>query len=135
MNKLHTVSVVAAISLASGLALACPGKGGGKMNADANADGKVTLQEAQTAARARFDKADGNKNGVLTKDELPGRAQRMARADANNDGQVTLAEAQAKAQARFVEHDTNKDGVLSGDELARGKRRPREKHEGHGSKA
>jgi hypothetical protein len=37
--------------------------------ADTNADGKVTLEEFQAAAGARFDAADTNKNGTIDADE------------------------------------------------------------------
>ena len=37
--------------------------------ADANKDGKVSLQEANAAAAAHFDKADANRDGTLTPEE------------------------------------------------------------------
>ena len=37
--------------------------------ADANKDGRVTLQEAQTAALRHFDLADANRDGQITPDE------------------------------------------------------------------
>ena len=37
--------------------------------ADANHDGRVSLQEAETAALAHFDKADLNHDGKITPDE------------------------------------------------------------------
>ena len=123
MNKISIVALIAAVTATSGLALACPGHEDGKTSADANSDGKVTLQEAQAKAQSHFEKMDKNKNGVLAKDELEGRAKRMLeRADANQDGQVTFAESQTLVQAWFQKHDQNKDGALSGDELPRGKR-------------
>jgi hypothetical protein len=122
MNKISIVALLAAVTATSGLALACPGHEGGKTSADANKDGKVTLQEAQAKAKSRFEKMDKNKNGVLAKDELEGRAKRMERADANKDGLVTFAESQTLVQAWFQKHDQNKDGALSGDELPHGKR-------------
>jgi Ca2+-binding EF-hand superfamily protein len=47
------------------------GMGGMKMfdRADADADGKVTLAEATTAALAHFDAVDKNKDGTITRDE------------------------------------------------------------------
>lgn len=42
--------------------------------ADANKDGRVSLQEAQDAALRRFDTADANRDGRITRDE---RMQRM----------------------------------------------------------
>jgi Ca2+-binding EF-hand superfamily protein len=38
--------------------------------ADANNDGRVSLQEATAAATAHFDKIDANHDGVLTPDEM-----------------------------------------------------------------
>jgi len=37
--------------------------------ADANKDGRVTLQEAQAAALRHFDMADANRDGQITQDE------------------------------------------------------------------
>ena len=47
------------------------GRFGGHMfaMADANKDGRVTLQEAQTAALRHFDMADANKDGQVTREE------------------------------------------------------------------
>jgi len=136
MNKITVVSLLAAVTAMSGLALACPGhEGGGKTGADANKDGKVTLQEAQDKAKARFDQVDKNKDGVLSKDELAGRAGRMLHADANKDGAVTAAESRAQVQTWFQKMDANKDGSLSGDELPRGRHGRGGEHKDHGSKA
>ena len=135
MNKITVVSLLAAITATSGFALACPGHEGGKKSADANSDGKVTLQEAQAKAKTRFDAVDKNKDGVLSKDELEGRAGRMLHADANKDGAVTAAESQAQVQVWFQKMDTNKDGALSGDELAKGRHGRGGEHKEHGSKA
>jgi hypothetical protein len=40
---------------------------------DGDKDGKVTVEEARTAAAARFDRADVNKNGLIDADEGMGR--------------------------------------------------------------
>lgn len=45
------------------------GRGGMFFAADANADGKVTLAEAQTKALQMFDRADANKDGTVTPEE------------------------------------------------------------------
>jgi hypothetical protein len=37
--------------------------------ADANKDGRVSLQEAQAAALQHFDKADANRDGRITPEE------------------------------------------------------------------
>ena len=52
---------------------------GGKMftMADANKDGRVTLQEAQAAALQHFDTADANRDGQVTREERKQLHQRM----------------------------------------------------------
>ena len=60
---------------------------------------------------------DKNKDGVITRDEIPARGGHFAQADTNNDGKITYAEHEAMLRARFTLMDKNKDGVLSGDEL------------------
>lgn len=49
---------------------------------DGNGDGIVTLDEFKTAAGARFDAADANKNGKIDADEARGRG--AAKADAGS---------------------------------------------------
>jgi Ca2+-binding EF-hand superfamily protein len=52
---------------------------GGQMfeMADANKDGRVTLQEAQAAALQHFDRADTNRDGQITREERKQMHQRM----------------------------------------------------------
>lgn len=45
--------------------------------ADANKDGRVTLQEAQAAALRHFDMADANRDGQITRDERRQARERM----------------------------------------------------------
>jgi hypothetical protein len=45
--------------------------------ADANKDGRVTLQEAQAAALSHFDMADANRDGQVSRDERMQMRQRM----------------------------------------------------------
>jgi hypothetical protein len=45
--------------------------------ADANKDGRVTLQEAQAAALQHFDKADTNRDGRITPEERMQMHQKM----------------------------------------------------------
>jgi Ca2+-binding EF-hand superfamily protein len=119
MNKIHVLSVFGLITAASVAAFAHGGHGPKK---DLNGDGKVTLAEAQDAAKKRFTELDKNKDGALVKDELSGKGSRkFERADANNDGKVTLAEAQAGVKEWFTRKDKNKDGVLTRDEFGPGK--------------
>jgi Ca2+-binding EF-hand superfamily protein len=55
------------------------GQLGGQMfeMADANKDGRVSLQEAQDAALRRFDTADANRDGRITREEMMQRHQQM----------------------------------------------------------
>jgi Ca2+-binding EF-hand superfamily protein len=45
--------------------------------ADANKDGRVSLQEAQDAALRRFDTADSNRDGRISREEMMQRHQQM----------------------------------------------------------
>lgn len=119
MKKVHVLLVITSITTAGAVAFAHGGKG--KMM-DPNGDGKVTLVEAQEAAKKRFSELDKNKDGSLSKDELAAKfSRKFARADADNDGKVTLAEAQTGVKDWFTRKDSNKDGVLTKDEFRRGK--------------
>ena len=119
MKKFHMMLGFAAITTIGTAAFAGGGRGGWK--ADTNQDGKVTLDEALAAAKARFDKRDTNKDGALTKDEIGKRAQWIfEKADTNKDGKITAAERDAGVRAMFAAKDTNKDGTLTKDEFKRG---------------
>src|SRR5262245_21465827 len=110
MKKALFIGTLSIGTLATAAALACGGgKGGPGAHADTNGDGKITLAESQAAAKTRFDALDKNKNGAITKDELPsGRGEKLfEKADANSDGKVTLAEMQAKAKTFFEKRDAN----------------------------
>ncbi|UFN50579.1 EF-hand domain-containing protein [Roseomonas sp. OT10] len=103
--------------------------------ADANHDGRVTLDEAWALASARFAEADANRDGAVTPEELRDfarkqrgnrpipvrmeqRGEAMFRAiDADRDGRVTLAEFRPVAEAMFRARDRNGDGVLTREEL------------------
>lgn len=110
------------------LALAVGSAAWAQERLDADGDGNVSRQEWLSAAGARFDRLDANKDGVLAPDELArggrhgGRGRRsFSRMDTNGDGQISLDEFQAahpQAPADlFTKLDTNKDGQLSPDEL------------------
>lgn len=118
------------VTALSGLAIAQPGPGGdcGFRRADLNNDGKVTLDEALTHGTQMFQLHDKNKDGVITRDEVPAWNNHFAQADTNNDGKVTSAEHESMLRARFGLMDTNKDGVLSGNELMCGHKGGRGRH-------
>lgn len=93
---------------------------------DANGDGVITKAEAAAFPRlaARFDELDKNKDGKLSRDEMPPRAGmgpgRFEALDANKDGRISKAEAQADkagVAARFDQLDKNRDGYLDRSEL------------------
>jgi Ca2+-binding EF-hand superfamily protein len=115
--------------------------------ADANNDGRVTLEEGRTWLAARFAEVDANRDGGVTFEEMRAyartrmgdrqppaemqqraeqRGQGMFRGlDTNSDGRVTLEEMRPFAEAMFRARDTNADGALTRDEVMtqRGERR------------
>lgn len=119
--KLRLVTV-ALLALAAGAASAQPPAGGhpglggghgpasfGLLQFDANADGKLTKAEFNTALRTRFDKIDANKDGVATREEF--QAARIAEMEAHRA---------TRAKERFAELDKDKSGQLSQSEFAAG---------------
>lgn len=109
---------------------------------DANGDGLVDRQEAAAHPYLvqRFDELDKNKDGKLSRDEMPRRHARggdgrhgrhahhrghqgdgfMRRMDANGDGRISTAE----HQAFFERMDVNKDGFIDqADRQARAEQR------------
>ncbi|MBR0653932.1 EF-hand domain-containing protein [Plastoroseomonas arctica] len=119
--------------------------------ADANNDGRVTIDEGRSWLQARFAEADADRDGGVTIDELVAFMQTRRAAgrpapseemqvrireglsrgfrfvDANGDGKVSLAELTPVAEAMFRAADRNGDGALARDEVQprRGPRAPR----------
>ncbi|WP_303638341.1 MULTISPECIES: EF-hand domain-containing protein [Stenotrophomonas] len=92
---------------------------------DSNGDGVIDRSEAAANPRlaAAFDTLDKNKDGKLSRDEMPrwkhGRrgghgGERWAKLDANKDGRISRDEAKAdpRLAERFDQLDVNKDGYL-----------------------
>lgn len=125
--------------------------------ADANNDGRVTLDEGRVWLQARFAEVDQNRDGGVTVDEFMAymqsrrpagrsapRPEMLARMranvergfrflDANADGRVTMEELLPVAQAMFRVADANTDGALTREEVMRGGRpapMPRHREEG-----
>ncbi|MEN5102836.1 MAG: EF-hand domain-containing protein [Stenotrophomonas sp.] len=95
---------------------------------DTNGDGFIDRTEAARSPRlaAQFDTLDANKDGKLSREELPrwhgkrhgrgpgGHGDWMAKLDTNKDGRISREEAKAdpRLAARFDAMDVNKDGYL-----------------------
>jgi Ca2+-binding EF-hand superfamily protein len=116
---------------------------------DANADEKITADEAKANALTYFDKIDVNTDGLILPDELQIRAQdvhklqngqsadmndamakrlndnamrQMKAIDVNADGKVTRDEYASRAVERYRISDANNDGHVTRDEFqARGR--------------
>ena len=75
---------------------------------DNDGDGRISLTEYLDWMSYAFDARDGNRDGVLTADELPG-----------GKGQaITRTQHRERLAATFNKQDVNRDGHLSARELA-----------------
>ena len=75
---------------------------------DGDGDGRVGLVEYQDWMSYAFDARDGNRDGVLSPDELPG-----------GRGQtITRVQHRERLAATFKKQDVDRDGFLSAKELA-----------------
>ena len=113
MKKMFAGAAFAAAGvglLGAGLAVAGPGRGGGRMMEKFDANGDGQLDEAERAAMRAAREAR--------------HAEMMKKLDTNGDGAVDDAERQAaraaRAEARFARLDTNGDGALSLEEVVAG---------------
>lgn len=93
---------------------------------DKNGNGKLELAEMPEHMREHMARADLDKDGALTKDEMKQafEAQRkahMAQMDTDGDGKISDAEREAAHKkfmtARFQKEDKNSDGALTADEV------------------
>jgi len=135
MKKLMMGSF-AALLATSGLAYAHgQGHGRGLAQFDRDGNGVVTRDEMHATATAKFIEADANHDGKVTVDEVRAAfqvksAERFAKQDKNNDGALSKDEVARMPQDRFTKLDANKDGKLSRDEL----QSMHGRFEGHGQK-
>jgi Ca2+-binding EF-hand superfamily protein len=126
-------SLIVAAAAQAGDPQAAVGKPG-RHQVDANSDGIVTREEAQSYPRlsADFDTADANKDGQLDAAEMNAHREKMrgemrakaeqrwADADKDGDGALSRDEAQAsmpRLAERFDKFDSNGDGKIGRDEM------------------
>ncbi len=97
-------------------------------DADTNADGQISFEEAMAASGKRFARFDRNKDGAVDKSDLDllrneivdYRVKRlMHRFGASGDGKLTKEQFAKFRNDRFARMDYNSDGELSRDELPR----------------
>lgn len=149
-SKTMILSVVGAAMVASAGFAVAQGKGGhGERpsfeEVDTNGDGKITRDEMQARAGARFGEADSDGDGAISRDEMVARAmarvekridRMMDRMDADDDGKITEAEMQqmrGKRMERMIKWmDKDGDGALSKEEFGKGHRKGHHGKKGKG---
>ena len=90
------------------------------MKIDPDHDGTVTLAEAKTAAAAKFEALDTDKEGTLDASELTGvvGTGTLASADPDHDKTLDKTEFMALVAKMFAAADPDKDGTLTPQELS-----------------
>lgn len=140
-KTLLTLAVLTALAAGTAFAAtpasnapAADGQPAPRAKIDSNGDGSVDRAEAAKYPRlaGKFDALDKNKDGKLSKEEMPrhgdrkhgrdghgargeGRREAMARLDTDKDGRISRTEAAAgegRLASRFDEMDVNKDGFI-----------------------
>lgn len=82
--------------------------------------------DERTKAQRRFDRADQDKNGRITLEELyQPRRRAFQRLDTNGDGRLAFEEWAVRTQTKFGEADANRDRALDRAEYAATAPRPR----------
>ncbi|MGH8026994.1 MAG: EF-hand domain-containing protein [Pseudoxanthomonas sp.] len=129
LTALAAGTAFAATTTPAPSAPAADGQQAPRAKLDSNGDGGVDRAEAAQHPRlaGKFDELDKNKDGKLTKDEMPRHGERkhgrdghgpreaMAKLDTDKDGRISRAESAAgegKLASRFDEMDANKDGFI-----------------------
>jgi Ca2+-binding EF-hand superfamily protein len=107
---------------------------------DANADGKISVDEHAAAAKTMFETMDANKDGKVTAAEMEAAhekivgkaaagkdkgkqmsaAEKLKVVDTNGDGALSAEEHLAGSKAMFDKMDGNHDGFLTKPELEAG---------------
>ncbi|MDP2579374.1 EF-hand domain-containing protein [Shimia thalassica] len=112
---------------------------------DANQDGKITQDELDAFAKARFDKADTDGDGMLSAEEMQAKAtedmkkraekrsaKMLEHKDANGDGKLSFEEMQSKGKKRggkmIEKMDTDNDGAVSKEEFEAAKAKMEKRH-------
>jgi hypothetical protein len=114
MKKIVLAGMFAA--LASTAALAQPADMQGQRGGAA-----LTRAELQARVAARFDRLDANRDGFVTRAELPVRADgaRGQRGEARRQGRDQRRQARGdRRQEQFARLDANRDGVISREEFS-----------------
>lgn len=134
--KVGTVAAIAAF-LFSTSALANKNKEEHFKKMDTNSDGRITSSEHEASSMEKFNKADANRDSMLSKGELVGfmvdekeksgkkaekkSSKKMDKFDSNKDGQLTRDEYQSGSRDFFSKMDSNTDGALTKDEMEKSK--------------
>ena len=126
MSRMHILPMAAAVLFLAAAAsaepadTAAPDQSLVMSKIDTNNDGSVSLDEANTAAEAKFAKLDTDKEGTLDASELTGIVGPKAMAASNPDKDYTLdkSEYMALVKKTFEAADTDHDGTLTPKELS-----------------
>lgn len=145
MKKRYLVIGFVAISVVLGVT-ACGGKArhahfGDKMFSkfDTDKDGFVDKTEYFAISTGRFERADDNKDGKVSKKEstetfiakrFPSKIEQwLKESDLDKDGFISNMEMREKSKAEFLKQDTNSDSKLSKEEMSSYRKSLRKSHE------
>lgn len=123
MRTAICLGIAAAVTLTSA-ALAGPGRDG-PARADADSNGRVTLEETQAALKARMARLDADKDGRITKAEMEGARERISERhrergadafaimDTDRNGQLSPAEFEAGRQRMAERRGERREGRMA----------------------
>jgi Ca2+-binding EF-hand superfamily protein len=90
----------------------------GFAEADLNSDGSLNADEYLAAIVTEFATRDTDRDGRLTRAELPEASPAaLSRIDRNGDGMISIGEGAGDRIVRFFDADANRDGLLTLAEL------------------